>query len=132
MIHCQALYTFFGVAIFIGLVSGILLHLISRFGTNFLGLDRSELPKDIPAKGHTVASYRAERRRKKQLDKELANTAKARMQALDPLLRNGARYAPRGRVPVPLSPKTPKRRDGLLGTTILEEVDYSEEEQSAF
>src|SRR5271163_4717826 len=127
MIHCQALYIFFGVAILIGLVSGILLHFISRFGTNFLGLDRTELPKDIPAKGHTAASYRAERRRKKQLDKELANTAKVRMQALDPLLRNGARYAPRGRVPVPLSPKTPKRRDGLLGTTILEEVDYSEE-----
>jgi hypothetical protein len=70
----------------------------------------------LKAKGHTAATYRASREKRKKLDKEVTNAAKARLLTLDPLLRGST----------PQSPITPKRRDGLLSTTILEEVEDSD------
>jgi hypothetical protein len=90
------------------------------------GLDIRPSEEDKQAKGHTAASYRASREKKKKLDKELTNAAKARLHALDPLLRDALQHSPGGRASMPQSPNTPKRRDGLLSTTILEEVEDSD------
>ena len=62
----------------------------------------------------------------KKLDRELTNATKARIQALDPLARETLQDSQGGRASMPQSPNTPKRRDGLLSTTILEEVEDSD------
>ena len=90
------------------------------------GLDNRPQETEKRSKGHTAASYRASREKKRKLDKELTNAAKARLQALDPLLREAFQHSSGGRAPMPPSPNTPKRRDGLLSTTILEEVEDSD------
>jgi len=121
----QTLYIFFGVAAIVGIITGLILHFLSKTSTHILGLDNRAAER--PAKGHSAASYRASReKKKKKLDKELTDAAKARMQALDPLLREALQHSPGGRLSMPQSPNTPKRRDGLLSTTILEEVESSE------
>jgi len=120
----QTLYIFFGVAAIVGIITGLILHFLSKTSTHILGLDNRAAER--PAKGHSVATYRASREKKKKLDKELTDAAKARMQALDPLLREVLQHSPGGRLSMPQSPNTPKRRDGLLSTTILEEVESSE------
>ena len=45
---------------------------------------------------------------------------------MDSLVREAFQKSPEGRAPIPQSPNTPKRRDGLLSTTILEEVENSD------
>ena len=124
----QTLYIFFGVATIVGIVTGLILNFLSRTSTHILGLDKRALDEEKPAKGHSAASYRASRGKRKKLDKELTDAAKARMQALDPLLREALQHSPGSRLSMPQSPNTPKRRDGLLSTTILEEVESSEED----
>ena len=106
----------------------MILHFLSRTGTRILGLDARPPEKEKKAKGHTAASYRASRENNRKLDKELTNAAKARLQALDPLLRDAFQRSPGVRVSIPQSPNTTKRRDGLLSTTILEEVEDSDGE----
>lgn len=123
----QTFYIFFGAAVLLGIASGLILHVISRFSSHLFGLDPSSDGERRPT-GHSAASYRAARERKRKLDKEISNAAKARMQALDPLLRESLQHAPSGRISIPQSPSTPRRRDSLLATTILEEVDDSEED----
>ena len=113
---CQTLYIYFGVAIIVGLTTGLILHFLSRTSAHILGLDIQPPENELKAKGHTAATYRASRERRKKLDKEVTNAAKARLLTLDPLLRGST----------PQSPITPKRRDGLLSTTILEEVEDSD------
>jgi len=117
-----------GVAVIVGISTGLLLHFLSRTSSNVLGLNKRPPEKEKPAKGHSAASYRASRERKKKLDVELTNAAKARMQALDPLLREALQHSPGGRLSMPQSPNTPRRRDGLLSTTILEEGESSGED----
>jgi hypothetical protein len=108
------------------LTTGLILHFLSRTGTYILGLDIHPLEEGKKTKGHTAASYRASRDKRKKLDKELTNAAKARLQVLDPLIREALQHSPGGRTSMPQSPNTLKRRDGLLSTTILEEVEESD------
>jgi hypothetical protein len=89
-----------------------------------LGLDTQSPEREKKAIGHTAASYRASRDQKKKLDRELTNAAKVRLHALDPLVREALQHSSGGRASMPQSP-IPKRRDGLLSTTILEEVEDS-------
>lgn len=133
MILLQTFYIFFGVAIGVGIIFGLALHFLERFGIHVLGLDRPlPPPKEIPAKGHSAASYRAARE-KDRLDEELRKAARSRLFASEPLLGLAVkgRDARRARTS-PLSPTSPRQRAGLLSTTILEEVDYDSEEESAF
>jgi len=122
----ETLYIYFGVAILIGFITGLILHFVSRTSTRILGLDIQPPEKEKKAKGHTAATYRASREKKKKLDQELTNATKARLQALHPLLRETLQHSPGGRASMPQSPNTPKRPDGLLSTTILEEVEDSD------
>ena len=123
----QTLYIFFGVAVLLGLAAGVILHLMTRTSANLLGLDKPLPPKDKPAKGHTAASYRASRKQKQKLELELSNATKARMQTLQPLQEPAQRPAGR-QVSVARTPTMPKRSPGLLGTTILEEVEDTDED----
>jgi hypothetical protein len=91
-----------------------------------LHLDIPRSGRERKPYGHNAASYRASRDKRKKLDRELTNTAKARLQTLNPLVREALQNSPGGRAPIPQSPNTPKRRDGLLSTTILEEVEDSD------
>jgi len=122
----ETLYIYFGVAIIVGLTTGLILHVLSRTSSHILGLDTHVPEVEKKAKGHTAASYRASREKKKKLDKELTNATKARLHALNPLLREAFQHSPGGRASMPQSPNTPKRREGLLSTTILEEVEDSD------
>jgi hypothetical protein len=108
------------------LTTGLILHLLSRTSTYVLGLDIQSPEERKKTEGHTAASYRASRDKRKKLDKELANAAKARLQALDPLMREALQHSSGARASMPQSPNTLKRRDGLLSTTILEEVEESD------
>jgi hypothetical protein len=123
---CQILYIYFGVAIIVGLTTGLILHFLSTTSAHMLGLDIQAPEMDLKAKGHTAATYRASREKRKKLDKEVANAAKARLLTLDPLLREALHHSPGGLGSAPQSPNTPKRRDSLLSTTILEEVEDSD------
>lgn len=117
----------------VGFASGYILHFLSKLGFTLFGLDVTPAPKDRPAKGHSAASYRVAREKKKkrdqeQLDRELSNAAKTSMQMLDPVLRQALQRPSAGRFAVPpKSPGVSRRPDGLLGTTILEEVEDSDE-----
>ena len=122
---CQTLYIYFGIAIIVGLMTGLILHFLSTTSAHILGLDIQPAQNEQKAKGHTAASYRASRERRKKLDKEVTNAAKARLLTLDPLLREAFQHSPGGRGSAPQSPNTLKRRDSLLSTTILEEVEDS-------
>lgn len=122
----QTLYIFFGVAIIVGLITGLILHFLSKTSTHMLGLDIPPLEREKKARGHTAASYRASRDQRKKLDRELTTAAKARLHVLDPLVREALQHSPGGRASMPQSPNTPRRRDGLLSTTILEEVEDSD------
>jgi hypothetical protein len=106
-------------------MTGLVLHLLSKTSAYILGLD-IQPPEDEKATGHTAVSYRISREKKKKLDKELTYAAKARLQVLDPLLREAFQHSSGGRASMAQSPNTPKRRDGLLSTTILEEVEDSD------
>ena len=123
----QTLYIFFGAAILLGLAAGTILHLMTRTSANLLGLDRPPIPKDTPAKGHTAASYRASRKKKQKIELELSNATKARLQILRPLQEPAQRPAGR-QVSVARTPTMPKLSPGLLGTTILEEVEDTDED----
>ncbi len=124
----QTFYIFFGVAIGVGIISGLALHLIERYSIQILRLDRPAPPKRKRTKGHSASSYRAARQ-KKRIDEELQKAARSRLQAIEPLLgHNGRGRDVRRRQMNPLSPTSPKPRAGLLSTTILEEVDDSEDD----
>jgi hypothetical protein len=122
----QTLYIYFGIAIIVGLTTGLIFHFLFTTSAHMLGLDIQPAQNDPKAKGHTAASYRASREKRKKLDKEVTNAAKARLLTLDPLLREGLHHSPGGLGPTPQSPNTPKRRDSLLSTTILEEIEDSD------
>jgi hypothetical protein len=107
----------------VGLTTGLILHVLSKTSTHMLGLDIRPPEREKKPYGHTAASYRASRDTRKKLDRELTNAAKARLYTLTPLVREALQNSPGGRAPMPQSPNTPKRRDGLLSTTILEEVE---------
>ena len=121
----QTLYIYFGIAIIVGLTTGLILHFLSTTSVHILGLDIQPAQNEQKVKGHTAASYRASREKRKKLDKEVTNAAKARLLTLDPLLREAFQHSLGGRGSAPQSPNTPKRRDSLLSTTILEEVEDS-------
>jgi hypothetical protein len=131
--HCpiQTFYIFFGVAIGVGIVFGLGLHFIGRFWVNLLGLDRPAPPREKAAKGHSASSYRAARE-KRRLDEELRKEARSRLLMTEPLLGSNAKGRDARRIqrnPLsPLSPSISRPRAGLLSTTILEEVDDSEED----
>ena len=60
---------------------------------------------------------------------ELENAAKARTYALDPVVREAMQRSTSARISMaPPSPTSSRRRDGLLGTTILEEVEDTDED----
>lgn len=124
----QTFYIFFGVAIGVGIVFGLALHLLERYSVQLLRLDRLAPPKERPVKGHSASSYRAAREQKR-MDEELRKAARSRLQASEPLLgRNRRGRDVRRRQMKPLSPTRPRPRAGLLSTTILEEVDDSEDD----
>lgn len=124
----QTFYIFFGVAIGVGIVFGFALHLLERYSVQLLKLDRPAPSRRRHAKGHSASSYRAARE-KKRMDEELRKAARSRLQASEPLLgRNGSGRDVRRRQMNPLSPTSPMPRAGLLSTTILEEVDDSEDD----
>lgn len=124
----ETFYIFFGVAIGVGIVFGLALHLLERYSVQLLRLDRLAPPKERPVKGHSASSYRAAREQKR-MDEELRKAARSRLQASEPLLgRNRRGRDVRRRQMKPLSPTRPRPRAGLLSTTILEEVDDSEDD----
>lgn len=123
----QTFYIFFGVAIGIGIVFGLAIHFMERFGAQIFGFDQPKPPRHEAAIGHSAKSYRAAREMKKQkLDEELRKAAQSRLLATEPLLG----VTKKGRDPRrPLtSPTSPKQRAGLLSTTILEEEDDSDKD----
>ena len=111
-----------------GIVSGLALHFLEHYSVQLLRLDRPAPPKERHAKAHSASSYRAARE-KKRIDEELRKAARSRLQASEPLLgRNGRSRDVRRQQMNPLSPTSPRPRAGLLSTTILEEVDDSEDD----
>lgn len=123
----QTFYIFFGVALGVGIVFGLALHLLTRFCTRLFNLDRSALPTDRAAEGHSASSYRAARE-KKRLNEELRKAARSRLLVTEPLLgltEKGKEYR-RAEARV-LSPTSPRPGAGLLSTTILEEGEDSDE-----
>lgn len=111
-----------------GIVFGLVLHLLERYSVQLLRLDRLAPPKGRHVKGHSASSYRAAREQKR-MDEELRKAARSRLKASEPLLgRNGRGRDVRRRQMNPLSPTSPRPRAGLLSTTILEEVDDSEDD----
>jgi hypothetical protein len=127
----QTFYIFFGVAIAVGIVFGLGLHFSERFWVNLLGLNRATPPREKAAKGHSASSYRAARE-KKRLDEELRKAAQSRLLVTESLLGSNSKGRDARRMqrsPLsPLSPSISRPRAGLLSTTILEEVDDSEED----
>jgi hypothetical protein len=113
-------------------VFGLGLHFLGRFWANLLGLDRSTPPpREKAARGHSASSYRAARE-KKRLNEELRKAARSRLLVTEPLLGSSAKGREARRTQRsslgPLSPSISRPRAGLLSTTILEEVDDSDEE----
>src|SRR3984893_19492681 len=102
----QTLYIYFGIAIIVGLTTGLILHFLFTTSAHMLGLDIQPPENDPKAKGHTAASYRASREKRKKLDKEVTNAAKARLLILDPLLREAFQHSLGGRGSAPQSPNT--------------------------
>jgi hypothetical protein len=107
-------------------MTGLILYFVSKTSAHMLGLDIQPPGRERKSYGHTAASYRASRDKRKELERELTNAAEARLQTVDSLVREAFQKSPEGRAPIPQSPNTPKRRDGLLSTTILEEVENSD------
>lgn len=91
----QAIWYFIGCAILVGLVAALVLHGIFRTFVLIFGLDRKlqPKPKDKPAKGHDVKSYRKAREQKrKQVEKEQEELdQRARALANSPLLKDALR-----------------------------------------
>ena len=114
-------------AIAVGSIFGIGLHLIERSSVHLLGIDHPAAPRERAAKGHSAASYRAARE-KKRLHAELRKVARSRHNAIESVIGLGGRGGvTRMQQRSPLSPKSTRQRVGLLSTTILEEVDDSED-----
>lgn len=84
--------------------------------------------KERAARGHSAASYRAARG-KKRLGEEMRKAARSHVFASEPLLGPAGKGREMKRAQMgPLSPTSPRPGPGLLSTTILEEVDDSEED----
>lgn len=123
----QTFYIFFGVAIAVGVIFGVVLHLIERSSVHLFGLDRPAPPRERAVRGHSASSYRAARETKR-LDEELRNVARSRPYTTEPVLGQGGKERDTRRPQMsPLSPPHARQRAGLLSTTILEEVDDSED-----
>lgn len=123
----ETFYIFFGVAIAVGVIFGVVLHLIERSSVHLFGLDRPAPPRERAVRGHSASSYRAARE-KKRLDEELRNVARSRPYTTEPVLGQGGKERDTRRPQMsPLSPPHARQRAGLLSTTILEEVDDSED-----
>ncbi|KAF2095275.1 hypothetical protein NA57DRAFT_79764 [Rhizodiscina lignyota] len=110
IVKLEAVYIFFGIAIIIGLVTGVILHFVSRGMLAALGLSPEDDPPMPPRKPlRTVSSYRASRQTTRR--------------SVGPARRAG----PIPDVPAPSSPLSPRRgragRQGLQSSTILEEDD---------
>jgi hypothetical protein len=112
----------------VGIIFGLILHLIIRFSFDLFGLDRPTIQRDKAPRGHTASTYRAARENKR-LNEELRKAAQSRLLATEPLLGLAAKGRDSKRTQLnPVSPTSPRQRVGLLSTTILEEVDDSEED----
>ncbi len=114
----QTLYIYFGVATLVGILTGTSLYYISVFIRTLLNLDgHIEEPR-----GRTAAVYRAEKKEKQKL---MTNAV------FLPI----SRYTPQASLDVSpkeeyvdlLRPDRGRRKGSLIGTTILEEDDSSEE-----
>lgn len=112
----ETLYIYLGVAAVIGLISGSILHLSSTVLISLFNLAPG--PEET---GRTAASVRAAREQKKLEDAWRSSSSKGDRKVADSSLEK--RYTEW------LEKDTGKRRDdGLLGQTILEEDDDSEDE----
>jgi len=124
----ETLYIYFGVAVIVGLAAGLILHFLSRTSTRILGLDIQQ------PRGHSAASYRAEREQKKleklekKWEQESISSARASRLATDPVRRERLQPSSGGRISMPQGSNAPRPRGGLLSTTILEEVESSDED----
>lgn len=127
------MWYFIGWAIIVGLVAALVVHGIFRAFVLIFNLDRQPKPKprDIPAKGHDVKSYRRAREKKKiQAEKEQQELEiRARALAKSPLLRDALLQMQRDSPEeANLSPGTRKvGSSSLIDQTILE---HSAEEDS--
>ena len=105
------------------------MHGIFRAFVLVLRLDRSPKPKDLPAKGHDVKSYRRTRERKrKQAEKEQDEIdARARALASSPLLKDALKQMSRNESTRDRgSPDGPRHTPSLLHQTIIEHTDEEE------
>lgn len=127
------MWYFIGWAIIIGLISALVVHGIFRAFVLIFNLDRQPKPKpkDIPAKGHDVKSYRKAREEKRMREEKEQQELEARARALakSPLLKDALLQMQRDSPEeANLSPNTRKvGNSSLIDQTILE---HSAEEDS--
>lgn len=127
-------------AVGVGLLLGISLHLLIQGAVLLLDLDRrnpkvadrhttgDESDELNTVTGHSAASYRAAQARKR-LDEAKRRATQARLLVSKPVLGvTGDRRKGRANRTGQQGPASPRQRSGLLSTTILEEVDDSEGE----
>jgi hypothetical protein len=120
LISMKTLYVFLGVAAVIGLLTGVTLYISSSVLVSIFNLT-----PDPEEKGHSAASFRAAREKKKmqqqQLEQEWQNSILKNEDSTwksDSSMEKYAEWLEKGR--------GYRREDGLLGQTILEEDDDSD------
>jgi len=120
---------FVGCAVLLGAALALLLHGIFRTFVLIFKLDRLPKPKDLPATGPNVKSYRKSRERKRrQAEKEMQEIdVRAKALANSPLLREALKQMSRASLDGNLSPSERRQRPSLLDQTIIE---HSDEEDS--
>ncbi|KAK5939967.1 hypothetical protein PMZ80_007385 [Knufia obscura] len=127
MLWYEAVWYFVGCAVLLGAVSALLLHGIFRIVVLIFRLDREPepKPKDVPARGHDVKSYRKTRERKReQAEKEQAEIdARAQALANSPLLKEALKQISGDPVEDINSPNRRKSRPSLLDQPIIENSD---------
>lgn len=129
----KTLIYFLSFAVAIGLLSGLVIHSVIRVSAKVFDLDRTPLPRSIPAKGHDAASYRAAReaKRKAQLDKEQRSAMRAKLLASQPLIQEVVREARRNPISGPIpSPKSPSA-SSVTKSGVFERILFEHSEEDA-
>jgi hypothetical protein len=111
----QTLYIYFGTAIVVGIVAGLIIHVTSRTFITLFGINQEPEPKPT---GRTVASYRAE---KAERQARIAKYSFAKIAIVGTTI--GSKMVADYKDPL-IHDRSPG--GGLLSTTILEEDDSSE------
>lgn len=123
------MWYFISCAVLLGAALALLLHGIFRTFVLIFRLDRPPKPKDVPARGPDVKSYRKSReRRRRQAEKEQQEIdARAKALANSPLLKEALNQMSREPLDGNNSPSGRRQRRSLLDQTIIE---HSDEEDS--